>query len=152
MKPTARTIAPSSGTPGSSADLRTSISGVRLALAAPAAGTARVWAERLELALVDLSAHLRARGVADDPGRWSHEVLTAAPRLSNAVGHVTREHDEIIGLVGSMLARLGPDDPTMGVEKVRDLGLALLERLNRHRQRGSDLLFEAYLGDIGGES
>ena len=79
-------------------------------------------------------------------------MLATAPRLSHAVGHLTREHCEIVRLVDSMLARLDRVDSTMDVGRTRDLGLALLDRLNRHRQRGSDLLFEAYLGDIGGES
>jgi hypothetical protein len=152
MKPSARTTAPSSGTPGPGTDLRPLISGVRLALATPAAGTVHVWVERLEAALVDLSARLRALHLADEPAGSSHDVLTTAPRLSNAVGHLTREHVEIIRLVDSMLARLDQDDSTMDVERTRHLGLALLDRLNHHRQRGSDLLFEAYLGDIGGES
>jgi hypothetical protein len=38
------------------------------------------------------------------------------------------------------------------VDSVRDLGTALLGRLVRHRQRGSDLVFEAYEVDIGGET
>ena len=38
------------------------------------------------------------------------------------------------------------------VDRVRGLGTALLGRLVRHRQRGSDLVFEAYEFDIGGET
>ena len=38
------------------------------------------------------------------------------------------------------------------VEGVRDLGTALLGRLIRHRQLGSDLIYEAYTADIGGET
>ena len=38
------------------------------------------------------------------------------------------------------------------VDRVRDLGPALLGRLVRHRQRGSDLMFDAYDYDIGGET
>jgi hypothetical protein len=38
------------------------------------------------------------------------------------------------------------------VDTVRDLGTALLARLVRHRQRGSDLIYEAYTADIGGET
>jgi hypothetical protein len=38
------------------------------------------------------------------------------------------------------------------VDAVRDLGMALLASLVRHRQRGSDLVYEAYAVDIGGET
>ena len=38
------------------------------------------------------------------------------------------------------------------VDRVRELGPALLGRLVRHRQRGSDLMFDAYDYDIGGET
>jgi hypothetical protein len=38
------------------------------------------------------------------------------------------------------------------VDRVRGLGTALLGRLLRHRQRGSDLVYEAYQIDIGGET
>jgi len=43
-------------------------------------------------------------------------------------------------------------DVVQDVDSVRDLGTALLGRLVRHRQRGSDLVFEAYEVDIGGET
>lgn len=38
------------------------------------------------------------------------------------------------------------------VDRIRDLGTALLGRLVRHRQRGFDLVFDAYDFDIGGET
>ena len=38
------------------------------------------------------------------------------------------------------------------VDEVRDAGLALLGRLSRHRQRGADLIWDAYQTDIGGET
>jgi hypothetical protein len=38
------------------------------------------------------------------------------------------------------------------VDHVRELGTTLLGALVRHRQRGADLVFEAYQVDIGGET
>jgi hypothetical protein len=38
------------------------------------------------------------------------------------------------------------------VEAIRDLGTTLLGHLARHRQRGADLVYEAYQADIGGET
>jgi hypothetical protein len=37
------------------------------------------------------------------------------------------------------------------VDRIRDLGTALLGRFVRHRQRGSDLIYEAD-AEIGGET
>jgi hypothetical protein len=43
-------------------------------------------------------------------------------------------------------------DINMDVDTVRDRGTALLGRLVRHRQRGSELVYEAYTVDIEGET
>jgi hypothetical protein len=43
-------------------------------------------------------------------------------------------------------------DINMDVDTVRDRGTALLGQLVRHRQRGSDLIYEAYSAEIGGET
>jgi hypothetical protein len=36
--------------------------------------------------------------------------------------------------------------------RVRELGTQLLATLSRHRQRGADLVYEAYQVDIGGDT
>ncbi|HYU67411.1 MAG TPA: hypothetical protein VEK09_11695 [Jatrophihabitantaceae bacterium] len=38
------------------------------------------------------------------------------------------------------------------VAQLRTRGIDLLTRLDKHRQRGADLVFEAYETDIGGET
>ena len=58
----------------------------------------------------------------------------------------------ISGQVDNLLARVTAPDVIEDVARVRGLGTALLGRLVRHRQRGSDLIFEAYQFDIGGET
>jgi len=58
----------------------------------------------------------------------------------------------ISGQVDTLLARVATSDVISDVDRVRDLGTALLGRLVRHRQRGSDLVYEAYQFDIGGET
>ena len=40
---------------------------------------------------------------------------------------------------------------TEDVEQVRALGTSLLGRIVRHRQRGADLVYEAYEVDVGGD-
>jgi hypothetical protein len=137
------------------ADLRDSISALEDALAAPAPGRPSAWAERVHVALVELSADFREHiDITESPTGLYRGLLTTAPRLSNAVARLTREHAEIADLVNDLLARGSGRDGTDGtdVDPVRDLGMALLGKLVRHRQRGSDLVYEAYAVDVGGET
>jgi hypothetical protein len=134
------------------AELRESMSALELALAGPAPECQARWAERVHVALVELSADFREHvDITEGPGGLYRELLNAAPRLSGTVNRLTREHALIIGLVDDLLdgvSTSGAND----VDRVRGLGTALLGRLLRHRQRGSDLVYEAYHIDIGGET
>ena len=134
------------------ADLRDSMSALEHALAAPAPGRPDAWAGRVHMALVELSADFREHvDITEGPGGLYRGVLTTAPRLSNAVARLAREHAQIADLVDTLLTRVsGPDGHA--VEPVRDLRLALLGRLVRHRKRGSDLVYQAYAVDVGGET
>jgi hypothetical protein len=133
------------------ADLRDSMIALEHALAAPAPGRLAAWAQRVHVALVELSADFREHiDITESPSGLYRGLLTTAPRLSNAVDRLIREHAQITDLVDDLLARAsGPDVPD--VDSVRDLGVALLGRLARHRQHGSDLLYEAYSVDVGGD-
>jgi hypothetical protein len=135
------------------AELRESMSALEAALAAPAVSDRDRWAQRVHVAAVELAGDLRQHvDLTEAPDGLHREILTASPRLSGAVATLTREHVLIRGQVDSLLARVGPADVTTDVDRVRDLGTALLGRLVRHRQRGSDLVYEAYEFDIGGET
>ena len=63
---------------------------------------------------------------------------------------LTREHTEIGGLLEGLLGVTASTE--YDVDRVRSLGTELLGRLVGHRQRGSDLVFQAYEFDIGGET
>jgi hypothetical protein len=134
------------------ADLRDSMSALEHALAAPAPGRPGAWAERVHVALVELSADFREHvDITESPSGLYQRLRMTAPRLSNAVARLTSEHTQIADLVDDLLGRVnGPDG--QDVDPVRDLGMALLGRLARHRQHGSDLVYEAYAVDIGGET
>ena len=135
------------------AELRESMSALEAALASPAVGDTRRWAERVHVATVELAGDFREHvGMTEAPGGLYREVLDTSPRLSGAVTTLTREHVLIRGQVDSLLARVAGPDAMGDVDRVRDLGTALLGRLVRHRQRGADLVFEAYEFDIGGET
>ncbi|TGN64801.1 hypothetical protein EXE59_13160 [Nocardioides eburneiflavus] len=135
------------------AELRESISALEDALAAPTASDRGRWVQRVHVAVVELAGDLREHvDLTEGPDGLYRGVLTTSPRLSGAVDALTREHVLIRGQVEGLLARVGASDVVADVDRVRDLGTALLGRLVRHRQRGSDLVFEAYEFDIGGET
>jgi len=135
------------------AELRESMSALEGALAAPATADQVRWAQRVQVALVELAGDFREHiDITEGPNGLYRDLLKTSPRLSDAVASLKREHVLIRGLVDELLARVTAPDVIEDVERVRDLGTALLGRLVRHRQRGSDLLFEAYEFDIGGET
>jgi hypothetical protein len=134
------------------ADLRESINGLERALAAPSPNRLPEWFQRVHAALTGLSADFREHiDITEGAGGFYHELLATAPRLSNVVARLTREHGQIRDSLDALLARTsGPEFPH--VDRVRDIGTALLGQLARHRQRGSDLVFSAYSVDLGGET
>ena len=133
------------------AELRQSMSALEHALAEPAPiGHAR-WAGRVHVALVELSGDLREHiDITQGDAGLHRDLLAVAPHLSGAVARLNREHAQIQGLVDDLLARTSA--PEGDVDQIRRLGTTLLGVLVSHRQRGSDLLYEAYAFDVGGET
>ena len=75
------------------AELRESMSAVELALAAPVSGGQARWAERVQVALVELSADVRAHiDFTEGPEGLYGDILGSTPRLSGAVDRLIREH------------------------------------------------------------
>jgi hypothetical protein len=135
------------------AELGGSMAALEQALAPPIAGGHSAWAERVDAALVGLSADFDEHVALMEGSGGLHEaVVAAAPRLSHAVGRLVAEHTVIRGLVEDLLARVRPPAAADEVEAIRALGATLLGRLARHRQRGADLIHEAYEVDLGGET
>jgi hypothetical protein len=135
------------------AELLESMSAVEQALAAPAPGREARWAERVHVALVELSADFGEHvDITEGPDGLYRELLRTAPRLSGAVARLTGEHALIADLISALLTCVGEPELNQDVDTVRDRGTALLAELAHHRQRGSDLIYEAYASDIGGET
>jgi hypothetical protein len=135
------------------AELGGSMAALEQALAAPTSGRHSAWAERVDVALVELSADFDEHVAVTEGSDGLHDaVLATAPRLSNSVRRLVSEHGVIKRLVGDLLARVRPPVAADEVEAIQDLGTALLGRLVRHRQRGADLVHQAYQVDLGGET
>jgi len=134
-------------------ELRESMDAVEHALAAPAAAGRERWVQRVQVALVELCGDFREHmDITEGPHGLYRDVLKTSPRLTDAVTRLGSEHRVIKDRVDELLARVTAPEAVEDVDTVRDLGTALLSVLVRHRQRGSELVFEAYEVDIGGET
>jgi hypothetical protein len=135
------------------AELHESMAALEQALAGAGPGRVEAWAERVHVALVELSADLRTHvHLTEAPGGVYEEVVAAAPRLAGRVRRLVTEHNEMVRLVEELIARAGGALDDEGVALVRTRAMTLLGRLVRHRQASADLLYEAYETDVGGET
>lgn len=133
------------------AELLAAIHALEHALAAPSGQPA--WAARVEVRVSGLASAFADHVTATEgPDGMYAEILSNAPRLRFAVEQLAREHGEAaseIAALGAVMDEVdGTDQET--IERVRAQGTDLLATLLRHRQRGADLVFEAYAQDIGG--
>lgn len=132
------------------AELLAAITALERALAAPARDP--VWLARVQARTDRLASAFDDHVLATEgPDGMYADILRTAPRLNFAVARLVAEHDDarisIIAL-GKLVDMAGGDRDA--IERIREEGTELLARLGRHRQRGADLVFEAYEQDIGG--
>ncbi|MFN8106140.1 MAG: hypothetical protein U0U69_16980 [Acidimicrobiia bacterium] len=123
------------------------------ALAAPAAADPSSWigsTEKVMLSLRDeFDVHI---DVTEGPGGLYEECIEAAPRVAVQIGLLTREHRKLTAAIDLGVEALNSGEADMGrIDALRDQLLELLRLLIRHRQRGADLVWDAYNVDIGGE-
>jgi hypothetical protein len=133
------------------AELRETINLMEAALAAPARGRAVVWGEVVHASLMmiadDFGAHVE---VTEGPGGLHQAILAGDIRLANAVEALTAEHAQIAEEIATLVADSQPPVTETDVDDVRERATRLLGHLVRHRQRGADLIYEAYATDVGG--
>jgi hypothetical protein len=133
------------------AELRESLHALEHALAAPASGRAVVWGEGVHHALAvvadDFSAHIE---VTEGPNGLHQEILSGDLRLANAVRILGNEHAEIAAQVATLVADSAAPVTPSDTAELRERATQLIGQLIRHRQRGADLIYEAYQTDIGG--
>lgn len=129
--------------------LRAAMTGLEEALASPAHGRFEAWREKLWQAsdeVVRAIADHNAQTEADDG--LLDRIVSDAPRLANQVRALKDEHGELSARAAE-LASLVSSAKAEAAEDVRQTGLALLTTLAHHRQTGSDLLYDAYMLDVG---
>ena len=77
------------------------------------------------------------------------QVISDAPRLAHAVDGLVAEHAALDSAMATLANRAA--EVSADAEALRRGALHMLDDLARHRQRVSDVVYEAYAIDIGGE-
>jgi hypothetical protein len=135
------------------AELRESIGAMELALAEAAHGREADWTalvrERSAQLEDDFAIHLE---VAESPRGLHTQVLADAPHLAPQVTRLQRDHAAISKQFAEVHALLAPPDAEVDVDGLRLTLTDLIGLLVRHRQRGADLLWDAYATSLGGET
>jgi hypothetical protein len=124
--------------------------GLEEVLARPTAQEAGHW-------LGDVAVHVRALAEAfrhhvdqsEGPEGLLPQIVQAEPRLVPAVGAVKREHQVLLDAMSRLEAATGLSQGA-DEQAVREDSLRLLHEVAAHRQRGSDLIYEAYYVDVEG--
>jgi hypothetical protein len=137
------------------AGLRSAMSGLEHALAAPAPHRVDEWRRRVTDSLASLhDVWTRHIVETEAPGAFLDELVEESPRLSTPAARLRREHNEILGVITRAEKTLDQvlleADHDRYVDGLRADLTEMLCALAHHRQRGADLIFAAYDVDIGG--
>lgn len=115
-------------------------------------GLGPLWRRRVRAALTELAHDLRDHvALTEAEGGLYADIGSTAPRLAHAVDRQTEEHRWFLAEVERLLTERDDgltDESALAAH--REAATSLVGRLVRHRQRGSDLIYEAYAVDIGG--
>lgn len=142
------------------AELLGAINALEQALAAPVPGGPLAWVQKVSAALLNLSGDFRDHvELTEGPDGLYGRVIQSSPRLAYQVERLTQDHATLTELMSDLLTLVGKaagsfargDSMLDDLDEVRELGTALIAALVRHRQRGSDLMYEGYSVDMGGQ-
>ena len=94
-----------------------------------------------------LEAHI---ALTEGPEGIHAELLAVAPRLSNDIRLLAKDHAFMECLIETTGFALGDDPPDE--ETVEGHVTRLLDRIARHRLHDGQMVYEAYQVDIGGQA
>jgi hypothetical protein len=124
------------------------------AISSPASGRIPQWTAQVVKEMHEIrEAFDQHILVTEKPDGLYEEILQHAPRLQNGVERLKDEHPEISEGIDEMIARLEATEiggVHWPLDDARDDLQRFIGRVIRHRQRGADLVWEAYNVDIGG--
>jgi hypothetical protein len=134
------------------AQLRAAVDGVEAVLSSALTGRTSKWSAEITPAMSRLRDSINHHvTVTEGPGGLFEQIQTDSPRLSGAVQRLHVEHEQFQAEVDDVLTTLSesPDDP-VAMGALREQITLLIGRIVRHRQKGADLIYDAYEVDIGG--
>ena len=130
--------------------LRSAMAGSEAAVAGPS--SRQGWLSEVNASLAELRLALDEHiAEVEGPDGLLAEIIQSTPRLASEVEILRREHRQLVTAVARAqeISRAVETDPSPDPLRLRRAVTTLLGRLTLHRQRGSDLVFEAYNVDIG---
>jgi hypothetical protein len=127
---------------------------LEVAISSPAAGRIHDWTRLVikEMTAVRDAWDQHVDGT-EKPGGLYEEIVATSPRLAGTVGRLSAEHPDITSAVALSLERLELVEigrVAWPLDDARDDLQRFMGKLVRHRQKGADLVWEAYNVDIGG--
>jgi hypothetical protein len=134
-------------------DLHHALIAVEQATSRAAAGREADWTKEVVLRLEDLSHAIGEHvQVTEREGGLYDEICGLAPHLSGKIDRLREEHPVMQRGTEELTTRFRTTEPggDWSLGDARDDLQRLLGSLVRHRQLGSDLVWEAYNLDIGG--
>jgi seryl-tRNA synthetase len=127
--------------------------GLEDALTTPVGDGAK-WRLRVAMAVDHAAARIEDHAVQTEaPGGFLEKVLDEEPRLQRRIDQLKVDHERLEKEVDALrmaVALVDDDDVADEAPDIRNRAIELLGQLTRHRQRGADLIYEAYQVDIGG--
>lgn len=135
------------------ADLHQAMIEIEDAIAGAAAGRFVDWTNDVLKALTHLHYafhdHIQQ---AEGPEGLYHEIQDREPRLRDMVKRIQAEHPQILEAIHEPYHTLRDrkEDEFVPADEVRDTITSVLGKITRHRQKGADLVYEAYYVDLGG--
>jgi hypothetical protein len=119
------------------------------AMATAAGDEPQVWAGTAELAATAMRNVLRHHiQETEAPGSIYDDIVEHSPHLAHAAGKLQTEHAPLREAVDELIEGLASVRNDEDVERARLRALDVLRALLLHRQRGAELVFDAYNVDV----
>jgi hypothetical protein len=127
---------------------------LEMAISSPAAGRVPDWSAQVAKDLVGVrDAFEQHVIVTEKPGGLYEEIMERAPRLAGTVKRLQDEHPTIAESVAALVERMEAGEVETDAwppDNARNDLQRMIGAVVRHRQKGADLVWEAYNVDIGG--
>ena len=135
--------------------LQTACAAIEEALATDRYADPVAWGGGVERTATTLRAALeRHRERSEAPGGTLDEMVRLKPSLASRVAEQRLEHDDLLLKADALGTRLEEQLALarVAVDQIALEGSILVQSVRLHTMRGSDLIYEAYFQDEGGEA